>query len=76
MGFLCSLLFLAFFVTDQANGQKCTCNEVCTILKDMKKQLSRIQTDVNILKGRSVKKGNMTGNLYNFLYFACCPELN
>lgn len=76
LSFLSSLLFLAFFVTNQVSakpGNSKTkpiktkkCNNIYfyeapnkkmeTMLKDIKKQLAHMQTDINILKGKQNPK--------------------
>lgn len=72
--FLCSLLFLAFFLTDEAVGNSTKpietkkCNNIYfyeapnkkieSMLKDVKKQLAHMQSDINFLKGKKKQKGN------------------
>ena len=90
LSFLSSLLFLAFFVTNQVSakpGNSKTkpiktkkCNNIYfyeapnkkmeTMLKDIKKQLAHMQTDINILKGKQDPKGKVQKYVEKFLLLA------
>ena len=79
-GLRCSLLFLALFVVSQTLAQsvistapnKCSnvCYEIKTLLQEMKKQLTQMQNDINILKGkRTAVKGKDRSDICVIIFF-------
>ena len=58
LSFLAGLLFLTFFVTKPIETKNCN-RKMETMLKDIKKQLAHMQSDINILKGNQNPKGKL-----------------
>ena len=57
LGFRCSLLFFVLFVASYTSAKprnQRSNNEIQTILQEMKKQLTQLQVDINILKENKI----------------------